>query len=63
MCTNKNKKKVEDWFETLRNQICKSFEEIEDQFEHKLIKQKPGKFKKKNGEDYKITKVVEEKFL
>ena len=51
MLTNKNKQQVEDWFKTLRDQICKSFEEIEVQFQHKLIKERPGRFSKKSGKD------------
>ena len=47
MLTNQNKQQVEDWFKILKDQICKSFEEIEDQFQHKLIKEKPGRFRKK----------------
>ena len=29
MLTNQNKQQVEDWFKILKDQICKSFEEIE----------------------------------
>ena len=47
MLINKNKKQVTDWFATLRDQICESFIEIENQFEHKSIKKKPGTFIKK----------------
>ena len=32
MIVNKNKQEVEDWFLTLRNNICESFEEIEKEF-------------------------------
>ena len=53
MFINKNKKQVEDWFTTLRDQICKSFIEIENQFEHKSIKKKPGTFVKKKMEKIK----------
>ena len=41
MLTNQNKQQVEDWFKILKDKICKSFEEIEDQFQHKLIKERP----------------------
>ena len=51
MPTNKNKEQVEKWFKTLRDQICKSFEEIEDKFQHKLVKEKPGRFIRKVTEE------------
>ena len=47
MTTNKNKEQTEMWFRYLRDQICKSFEEIENKFQHRLIKKKPGKFTRK----------------
>ena len=53
MLTNQNKQQVEDWFKILKDQICKSFEEIEDQFQHKLIKERPGRFRKKKMEKIK----------
>ena len=37
MLTNQNKQQVEDWFKILKDQICKSFEEIEDQFNSVVI--------------------------
>ena len=61
MLTNKNKQQVEDWFKTLRDQICKSFEEIEVQFQHKLIKERPGKFSKKKWKRLKKNKQKENK--
>ena len=30
MLTNQNKQQVKDWFKILKDQICKSFEEIEN---------------------------------
>ena len=42
-----NKQRVEEWFKFLRNEICKSFEDIENKFQHPKIKLKAGKFKKK----------------
>ena len=53
MLTNQNKQQVEDWFKILKDKICKSFEEIEDQFQHKLIKEKPGRFREKKMEKIK----------
>ena len=56
MIVNKNKQEVEDWFLTLRNNICESFEEIEKEFQHKTIKKKPGKFNKKRWKRLKNNK-------
>ena len=56
MPTNKNKEQVEKWFKTLRDQICKSFEEIEDNFQHKLVKEKPGRFIRKKWDRLKNNK-------
>ena len=56
MLINKNKKQVTDWFATLRDQICESFIEIENQFEHKSIKKKPGTFIKKKWKRLKNNK-------
>ena len=56
MLINKNKKQVTDWFATLRDQICESFIEIENQFEHKSIKKKPGIFIKKKWKRLKNNK-------
>ena len=47
MVIHKDKQKVEEWFKFLRNEICKTFEDIENKFKHSKIKNKPGKFKKK----------------
>ena len=56
MPTNKNKEQVENWFKSLRDQICKSFEEIEGQFQHKLVKNKPGRFVRKKWNRLKNNK-------
>ena len=62
--TKKEKKEVEEWFRYLRDLICESFENIEKEFQNKLIKKSPGKFKKKSGKDLKLTiKEVGEKYL
>ena len=36
MTTNKNKEQTEMWFRYLRDQICKSFEEIENRMKETL---------------------------
>ena len=53
---NKKKESVEEWFKELRNSICLSFEEIENKFQHKIIKKKPGKFKRIKWERLKNKK-------
>ena len=52
--TKKEKKEVEEWFRYLRDLICESFENIEKEFQNKLIKKSPGKFKKKKWKRFKI---------
>ena len=52
--TKKEKKEVEEWFGYLRDLICESFENIEKEFQNKLIKKSPGKFKKKKWKRFKI---------
>ena len=51
MTTNKNKEQTEMWFRYLRDQICKSFEEIENKFQHRLIKKNLGNLLEKNGKE------------
>ena len=47
MVNNKDKQEIEKWFKFLRNEICNTFEDIENKFQHSKIEIKPGKFKKK----------------
>jgi len=46
--TADHKEKAAKWFETLRNEICNSFEAIEEDNEGPLASKAPGKFERKS---------------
>ena len=49
LSTKNQRLETQKWFEVLRDQICSSFEKLEQNYEGPKQSMPPGKFRRKNG--------------